>query len=95
MTLPDEHRWHGSPSDLADKIDTAVTELRDLLGMADDILQADEMPKPWDQWQSAVDAGQDAWSELAEGGDTLTRARIVTRALRKSGLTEWPVERAE
>lgn len=95
MARSDEDRWHGSADGLARKIEGAVTELRELLGMADDILQADEMPEPWDQWQSAVDAAQDAWSELAEGGDVKEGAMIVCRALRRSGLTDWPPEEAE
>lgn len=90
MALNDEDRWHGSADDLARKIEGSVTELRELLGMADDILQSDEMPQPWDQWLRAIFAGQDAWSELAEGGDVKEGAMIVCSALRESKLTEWP-----
>lgn len=95
MARNDEDRWHGSVPALADKIETAVAELRELLGMADEILQSEDMPQPWGRWDRAVSAGQDAWSELAECGDVKEGAMLVCRALRRSGLKAWPRETSE
>lgn len=68
---------------LADRVLAAVAEVDAALQEADDFLQSEHAPQPWDQWQSAVDAAQDAWSEVAEGGDVLAGARRAANALRR------------
>lgn len=87
---PDEHRWHGSADALAHAIEAATVDLLDLLGKADEILQSEQMPQPWERWQGAVDACQDAWGHLANGGDVDEGARRTCAALRKSGIANWP-----
>lgn len=88
----DEDRWHGSAEALARKIDNALIEMREMLGMADEILQADEMPEPWDQWERAVECVQSAWSETTDAGEFHHNVRQATRALRKAGIADWPPE---
>ena len=71
-------------TELARKIERAAGDLQHLIGRADDVLQADEMPEPWDQWQAAVDAAQDVWLDLqltSEIGERITR---VTDALQRA-----------
>lgn len=89
---PDEYRWHGSAEALARKIAATIDELMELLGMADEILQHEAMPQPWEQWQRAVDAAQDAWGEVASAGETRENVERVCRALRKCKIAEWPPE---
>lgn len=86
---PDEHRWHGSAEALARRIAAAADELMELVDMAEEILQHEATSLPWDQWQRAVDAAQDVWSELTSAGETRENIRYVCLALGKSDLDRW------
>jgi hypothetical protein len=72
-------------SDLARKIEHHASELQALIGRADDVLQSDDMPEPYDQWDDAVNAAQDAWLDLQNSGDFGARVTLVAAALRKAG----------
>jgi hypothetical protein len=71
--------------ELARKIEHHASELQALIARADDVLQSDDMPEPYDQWQGAVDAAQDAWLDLQHSGYFGARVTLVSEALRKAG----------
>ena len=61
----------------------AAADLEVALAAADTMLQSDHAPKPWDQWEDAVDAVQRAMGDISEAGDFGMALDTVEDALDK------------
>jgi len=58
--------------DLAANIGAAATSLEILLQNADSLLQSDDMPEPYSQWDTAVSAAQSAAADVSMSEDIET-----------------------
>lgn len=69
--------------DVIRDITTAAADLEMALAAADTMLQSDHAPKPWDQWDAAVDAVQGAMCDISRAGDFGMALDAVEDALDK------------
>ncbi len=69
--------------DLIRDMMTAAADLEVALAAADKMLQSEHAPKPWDQWDRAVEAVQDAMCDISAAGDFGMALDAVENALDK------------
>ena len=62
--------------------------LADLLDKADDLLQSDDMPEPWDRWDDPIYEVQSAANDMRDG-------TAIGRAVRHLNAAYAAVEKAE
>jgi len=76
--------------DLAANIGYAAQRLESLLQDADNLLQSENMPKPYEQWDDAISAAQSAAADISLNEDITTTIDALERLARAYPYSRLP-----